>query len=92
MSQIQTETNLVSQFLAFIIVVLNIFAFTIVFIAVIVSVQHSNQLLNLKAVLFGDHEIFSYNAYIIRSDQAFQLLEQLTIATGFLDIQGYRVG
>ena len=92
MSQIQTETNLVSQFLAFIIVILNIFVFTIVFIAVIVSVQYSNQLLNLKAVLLGDHEIFSYNAYIIRSDQAFQLLEQLTIATGLLDIQGYRVG
>ena len=49
-SQIQTETNLVSQFLAFITVVLNIFVFTIVFIAVIVSVQHSNQLLDLKAV------------------------------------------
>ena len=66
MSQIQSETNLVSQFLAFVIVVLNIFVFTIVFIAVIVSVQHFNQLLNLKTLfLFGDHKIFSYNAHIM---------------------------
>ena len=35
---------------------------------------------------------FSYNAHIIRSDQAFQLLEQLTIVAGLLDIQRYRIG
>ena len=36
--------------------------------------------------------MFSYNAHIIRSDQEFQLLGQLTIAAGLLDIQRYRIG
>ena len=69
------------------------YSLNISFRAIIVSAQHSNQLLILICLampffsqLFGDHKIFSYNAHIIRSDQPFQLLGQLTIAAGLLDI------
>jgi len=48
-------------------------------------------LFSARLLLFGDDNIliFSYNKHIIRSDQAFQLIGQLTITAGLLDKEIY---
>ena len=77
MSQIQSETNLVSQFLAFVIVVLNIFVFS-----TFQSAFESKGCFCLEITRY----LVIMHTSCIRSDQAFQLLEQLTIAAGYTEI------